>query len=173
MTQSVSKFLKRIVTPEIDDAKVELCGEAEARKILHDYTHGINSDPITQFAIVFSGLIHDVDHRGISNNQLAKEHPEMAHHYKGKSIAEQNSVDCAWSLLMADQFSELRSCLFTTQDEFATFRQVVVNVVMATDIFDKELNEQRKQRWEKAFSEGSIEGKYKSALQATIVIERK
>ena len=38
-----------------------------------DYTRGITSDPLTQFAIVFSALIHDVDHTGVPNSQLVKE----------------------------------------------------------------------------------------------------
>ena len=47
------------------------------------------------------------------------------------------------------------------------FRQVVVNIVLATDIFDKELNDLRKSRWTKAFSE-EANNKH---LRATIVIE--
>ena len=54
---------------------------------LHEYTHGINSDPLTIFAIVFSALIHDVDHRGVSNTQLIKEHKEMGDKYRNKSVA--------------------------------------------------------------------------------------
>ena len=52
---------------------------------------------------------------------------------------------------------------------------MLVNVVLATDIFDAELNGLRKKRWEKAFStpeEGSsisLEGH--NDLRATIVIE--
>jgi hypothetical protein len=32
---------------------------------LHDHTYGITSDPLTQFAVVFAALIHDVDHTGV------------------------------------------------------------------------------------------------------------
>lgn len=58
------------------------------------------SDPLTQFAVVFSALIHDVDHAGVSNMLLMKEKPRLAALYKNKSCAEQNSVDLAWNLLM-------------------------------------------------------------------------
>lgn len=34
---------------------------------------GISSDPLSQFAVVFGALIHDVDHVGVSNAQLIKE----------------------------------------------------------------------------------------------------
>jgi hypothetical protein len=49
---------------------------------------------------------------------------------------------------------------------------VLVNVVLATDIFDKELNDLRKQRWIKAFStvDETLKGKH-GDLRATIVIE--
>jgi hypothetical protein len=175
VTMSVSKHLRRIVTPdiEVDENEKRVCSNDKeaALALLHDYTHGINSDPLTHFAIVFSGMIHDVDHRGISNIQLGKEEPALAEHFKGKSLAEQNSLELAWALLMADQFKELRQILFINQEEFARFRQVMVNVVMATDIFDKELNELRKSRWEKAFSDEELPGIDENALRATIVLE--
>ena len=79
---SVDKLLKRIVAPDIEDKG----------KHLHDYTHGITSDPITQFGIVISALIHDADHQGIGNNRLGEENPELARKYKNKSLAEQNSL---------------------------------------------------------------------------------
>jgi hypothetical protein len=41
-----------------------------------------------------------------------------------------------------------------------------VNIVLATDIFDKELNDRRKTRWDRAFAKKSIR-----ILMATIVIE--
>ena len=42
---------------------------------------------------------------------------------------------------------------------------------MATDIFDAELNNLRKKRWERAFSGVEQEGSVHSDLRATIVIE--
>ena len=82
VTMSVAKHLKRIATPdlEINDDEKKACSKDKgaAMALIHDYTHSINSDPITHFAIVFSGLIHDVDHRGISNVQLEKEEPALA-----------------------------------------------------------------------------------------------
>lgn len=83
--------------------------------------------------------------------QLIEEAPEMANRYSNQSIAEQNSVDMAWDLLMEDQFQELRKMLFASQGDLMRFRQMCVNVVLATDIFDKELAALRKSRWAKAF----------------------
>lgn len=53
---AANKLLKRIVEPDIafEQAKI---GDIASQ--LHNYTHGINSDPLTLLAIVFSALIHD------------------------------------------------------------------------------------------------------------------
>jgi hypothetical protein len=61
VTMSVNKLLKRIVAPDIAVGGAKTGGIASQ---LHDYTHGINSDPLTILGIVFSALIHDVDHQG-------------------------------------------------------------------------------------------------------------
>ncbi|CAB9496686.1 Receptor-type guanylate cyclase gcy [Seminavis robusta] len=173
VTMAANKFLKRVVKP--GEGTFE--GAHDAREMasqLHDYTHGIHSDPITLFAIVFSALIHDVDHMGVSNAQLEKENEDLAILYKHKSIAEQNSLDVAWDHLMSDKFEKLRNYIFATPSDLARFREVVVNVVLATDIFDKELNDLRKTRWNKAFSEdseSSLSKVQKNGLRATIVIE--
>jgi len=140
VTMSVSKFLKRIVTPEIDLEELSNLQDKDkiAQQIashLHDYTHGLTSDPITIFAIVFSALIHDADHRGVSNVQLGKEEPAMMALFRGKSLAEQNSLDIAWELLMSDRYKALRAYVFTTSEDLARFRQVVVNVVLATGMY--------------------------------------
>jgi hypothetical protein len=168
VTMSVSKLLKRIVSPDVGD---NMDGKREQLAThLHHYTHGINSDPLTIFAVVFSALIHDVDHRGVSNNQLIKEQEDLASLYRNKSVAEQNSLDISWDLLMSDEYDELRCCLFATKEEMMRFRQAIVNVVLATDIFDQELNTLRTNRWQKAFSEEASKESFDD-LRATIVLE--
>ena len=95
---------------------------------LHDHTYGITSDPMTQFACAFSALIHDVDHTGVSNAQLIKENNPLCAVYKHRSVAEQNSLDLSWELLMSDEYCSLRQLLFPTKKDLAHFRQLVVNV---------------------------------------------
>jgi hypothetical protein len=166
VTMSVEKFITRIVAPaDIDEN--DLKSTRGIASILHDYTHGINSDPLTLFAILFSALIHDTDHRGVSNVQLCKEEEAMAALYKNKSVAEQNSLDIAWDILMSEEFEDLRATLFATRADLLRFRQVIVNIVLATDIFDKELNDRRKNRWARAFGDEEVD----QDLRATIVIE--
>jgi len=65
-------------------------------------------------------------------------------------------------------------CVACSVDEYKRFRQVVVNVVMATDIFDAELCDLRKKRWDKVFNsspETRNEDPYFANRKATIVIE--
>jgi hypothetical protein len=131
VTMSVMKFLNRIVVPEDVNYHADSLDTD-----LHEYTFGITSDALSQFAVVFSALIHDVDHRGVPNSQLSKETPALGEKYQNKSVAEQNSVDIAWNLLMDPQFKDLRQCIFTNVQDVKRFRQYVVNLVIATDIFD-------------------------------------
>ena len=109
--------------------------------------------------MVLSALLHDCDHRGVPNFALAKEDKTLAAVYKGKSIAEQNSVDLAWNVLMQGDYANLREVIYTNLSELRRFRQLLVNSVIATDIFDKELATLRKNRWQKAFSGGEEETK--------------
>lgn len=129
---SVTKLLSRIVAPK------HLKESKPSAHSLHDHTYGITSDPLTQFACVFSALIHDVDHRGIPNADLNNEDPDLSDRYGGKSVAEQNSTDLAWNLLFQSQFSNLRKAIFRTKDELVRFRALVVNGVMATDLVSRQ-----------------------------------
>jgi len=166
VTMSVMKLLSRIVAPDVTNAPTD------TDEALHDHTYGITSDPMTQFAVALSALIHDVDHPGVPNSQLIKEETSLAAVYRNKSIAEQNSVDLAWDLLMDDAYGDLRNTIYVTKTEFLRFRQLVVNIVLATDIMDKDLGALRKGRWNKAFSEQST-GNTEDDVnrKATIVME--
>jgi hypothetical protein len=122
---------------------------------------------------VFSALIHDVDHRGVPNFLLIKEEAGLNTTYNGKSVAEQNSVDIAWATLMSAEYEELRACIFGDISELRRFRQLLVNSIIATDIFDKELGVLRKSRWQKAFHDESTNDGSRTDInrKATIVIE--
>lgn len=168
---SVAKLLSRIVAPDkefTDDASND-----DILLSLHDYTYGITSDPLTQFACVFAALIHDVDHYGIPNSQLIEEKAPLASRYKNRSPAEQNSVNIAWKILMKSQFASLRGYICPTDDDMCRFRQLVVNSVMATDIADKDMKALRNARWAKAFSDQVTGESERTNInrKATIVIE--
>lgn len=162
VTMSVVKLLSRIVAPDVEEIETNL----------HDHTYGITSSPLTRFAVVLSALIHDVDHSGVANTQLVKEKDPIAQLYNNKSVAEQNSIDLAWELLMDQSFENLRHYIYATVDEFKRFRQLVVNTVLATDIMDKELKELRNKRWADAFNPAAEQGTPQAVnRKATIVME--
>ena len=169
---SVSKLLARIVAPRVH---LRDCPDGVLHdEYLHNHSYGIASDPLTQFAVVVSALIHDIDHPGVPNGQLIKEDPALSALYQNKSIAEQNSVDLAWKALMVPKFKELRAAIFGTEVELRRFRQLLVNSVIATDIFDKELGVLRKNRWNRACDDSAFQndGSHKDInRKATIVIE--
>ena len=74
--------------------------------------------------------------------------------------------------LMSDKFQTLRKYIFGTQAEMMRFRQLIVNLVLATDIFDADNRESRKNRWEQAFHmDGSLPDYSIRDLRATIVME--
>jgi hypothetical protein len=55
---SVSKLLSRIVAPQLNKEELSAAKQHE-QLLLHDHTYGITSDPLTQFSVVLSALIHD------------------------------------------------------------------------------------------------------------------
>jgi len=58
VTLSASKLLSRIVTPEEITAKKSGEGRKDVASDLHDFSYGINSDPLTQFSLIMAALIH-------------------------------------------------------------------------------------------------------------------
>mmetsp|Transcript_5375 Transcript_5375/g.13548 ORF Transcript_5375/g.13548 Transcript_5375/m.13548 type:complete len:966 (+) Transcript_5375:122-3019(+) len=57
VTMAVVKLMSRVVNPKIEGRELDASS-------LHDYTFGITSDPLIQFACVFAAMVHDVDHPG-------------------------------------------------------------------------------------------------------------
>jgi hypothetical protein len=80
----------------------------------------------------------------------------MAEMYRHQSIAEQKSVDISWELLMDSAYDDLRSCIYSNQTELNRFRQLVVNCVMATDLFNEEKQLSRDARWAKYFPDALL-----------------
>jgi len=168
ITQSVSKLLGYIESP----ADQHIRQEDTVKNIdLHNQTFGITSDPLVAFACIFSALIHDADHTGVPNSQLIKEQADVAKMYQNRSVAEQNSIELAWELLMEPTYENLRRCIYQNQEEFERFRQLIVHAVIATDITDSELAQRRKQRWIEAFSKGDGQDVNKMNRKATVTIE--
>jgi hypothetical protein len=154
VTNAVTRLVSRIAVPNLDNPQIP--NEAlQGSEHLHTHSYGIASDPLTQFSVVLAGLIHSVDHRGLSNEELAKENPDLASKYNNKSITEQMSLEKAWKKLMEPEFENLRRSLYADLTEKKRFRSVLVNAVMATDQSDEQAQARRLARWEKSFGPGA------------------
>ncbi len=150
--------------------------KGEIAKELNARSFSIDSDPIIQFAMVFSALIHDVDHIGVSNQQLVKNGSPLSTLYKKRCVSEQNSVDISWWLLMTADFDDLRSAIYSNASEKRRFRQVLVNSVIATDFLDSKMQQHRDANWNKVFAESvkrrnHLDANEKRNLQVTWIIE--
>eukprot|EP00985_Skeletonema_marinoi_P016180 scaffold8637_cov130-Skeletonema_marinoi.AAC.1 len=149
----------------------------------HRPTYGIKSDPLTQLAFLFSALVHDVDHTGISNRQLVLESDDLAILYNDQSVAEQRSLAIAFSVLKRGEFDELRRVLFETtsgdggdasggggtpaaggageNEDWFKFRKLVIDLVLVTDIASPERTQIVKSKWKEAFGEVIVAEKMK------------
>lgn len=78
---------------------------------------GIGEDPRILFAMVFAALFHDAGHTGVPNSILVEEEDEMAILHNDVSVAEQNSLHVAFSMLQQDDFAELKQCICPTPEE--------------------------------------------------------
>jgi 3'5'-cyclic nucleotide phosphodiesterase len=128
-------------------------------------TYGIRHDPLALLALTFAALIHDVEHQGIPNRQLALEDDRLAVLYNDQSMAENWSLYVAFSELLQDEFQEMRDCLFqqneaTTPPEepvassdYRRFRKLVVNLVLCTDLASPERTQIGKSKWKEAFGD--------------------
>jgi hypothetical protein len=162
VTNAVTRLVSRMAVPNLDNPQIPneaLQGSEEYDALLaehlHTHSYGIASDPLTQFSVVLAGLIHSVDHRGLSNEDLAKQNSDLASKYNNKSITQQMSLEKAWKKLMESDFENLRRSLYADLEEKKRFRSVLVNAVMATDQSDEQAQARRLARWEKSFGPGA------------------
>ena len=135
-------------------------------------TYGLKSDPLSHLAMLFSALVHDVEHQGVPNRQLVLESDRLALLYNDQSVAEQRSLAIAFAELTKDDFQTLREILFENIDEYRRFRKTVINLVLTTDIASPERTQVVKSKWKEAFGDASKKGYAKnmpvSAVQMAI-----
>jgi len=64
---STNKFLKNVVAYGLNQEVNKMMTGRKITLSPDEYASTIHADPITHLAVIFSALIHDVDHRGVSN----------------------------------------------------------------------------------------------------------
>jgi 3'5'-cyclic nucleotide phosphodiesterase len=132
-------------------------------------TYGFRDDPLMQFALLFSALIHDVQHLGIPNRQLAMEDDELAIKYNDQSIAENQSLFIGFSELLKKDYDKLRLVVFPKSEDYRRFRAACVNLVLTTDIASPERSQIGKSKWKEAFGDPyeTVERKVLKQLSTT------
>jgi len=132
-----------------------------------------SSDPLAEFGCLFAMLIHGVDHSGASNAELVKEKNEKVSLFHGRCINEQHAFNVGMELLMSEKYRYIRTMIAATKQEWARFRQVVVNCVLATDTMDQDFWDERRDQWAICFGENATAGESQAHKnqKATIFME--
>jgi len=154
-TKSKQKTFQR-KSKDKSSVKSDVCGNS-AGKIFEKNlaTFGISSDPLSHFALVFSALIHDVEHKGLPNSQLVKEMDKLSSMYPTKSIAEQHSITVGLSLLSENRFKDLKRAIYVNKEECVKFNTLVSDIILCTDISNPERLAIGKSKWNAAFPTNS------------------
>lgn len=139
VTISANKLIDMIVNVSAGEPKV--------------HTYGYRDDALMQFVQVFSALIHDVEHQGIPNRQLAIEDDFLAIQYNDQSIAEMRSLYVGFSELLKPDYALLRSVIFPTSEDYRRFRSATVNLVLMTDLASPDRAQIGKSKWKEAFGD--------------------
>lgn len=95
-------------------------------------------------ALLFAAIIHDIGHQGVTNATLVHENHSLAIIYSDQSVAEMNSLACGFQLFDRVDHDILDGF---TLEERRTFRSIVIDLVLSTNIMDKE----RQQNIQKKF----------------------
>jgi len=162
VTLSANKLIDILLSCKYNDQKVDENADSSSEPYTAETferylnTFGISEDPLVHFALVFSALVHDVEHKGLPNAQLIQEQDKLSFVYINKSVAEQHSIAVAFSILSEPCFNELRNAIWCSKYEFAKFRGLVVNLILATDISSPERTAIGREKWNTAFSKDPV-----------------
>ena len=124
--------------------------------VMNTTNNAVLREPLVQFAMLLSAVAHDCNHPGVPNAKLVQERSALAGRYRNKSMAEQNSLDITWNILLDERYEALRACICANDDELIVFRQVLVNSIVATDLFDESLKLQRREQQQSLSRNGNL-----------------
>jgi hypothetical protein len=88
---------------------------------------------IEKCALLFTAIIHDLEHQGVPNVQLVKESSPLALKYNNQSVAENNSFDQSLNLLI-DENETMNIFDDFTLNEKLKFQYLCKEIILATDI---------------------------------------
>lgn len=83
------------------------------------------------FSLLFSGLVHDIDHPGTDNIFEANKKSFLALQYNDKSILENHHCSTAFYIM---QLNHIKLLQFLNNEEFNEVRTTIIECVLATDM---------------------------------------
>ncbi|KAJ3021730.1 High affinity cAMP-specific 3',5'-cyclic phosphodiesterase 7A [Thoreauomyces humboldtii] len=86
---------------------------------------------LEMFAVYIAAAIHDLDHPGLNNKFLVETHDPKAILYNDRSVLENHHLATAFTVMMRDDTNILENM---DHDDSHRFRELVIGMVMATDI---------------------------------------
>ncbi|KAI8378483.1 hypothetical protein BD560DRAFT_389492 [Blakeslea trispora] len=89
-------------------------------------------EPLDMFALLMASIGHDVGHPGVNNNFMISTATPLAIIYNDKSVLESFHTMAFFHLLKAHCFGQLTD--LQSNPEYANFRKIVVNSILATDM---------------------------------------
>jgi hypothetical protein len=90
---------------------------------------------VERAAMLYSAIIHDYGHEGVTNMQLVKENHHLSQKYKKVSPAENYSIDAGLELLDNEELNFFGDF---SLEEMVRFKDLVKQIVLATDIGNRD-----------------------------------
>jgi hypothetical protein len=87
--------------------------------------------PLDHFCLLYSGLVHDIQHEGVFNSTLVTEGHEAALTYNDVSVAEMKSISIGLQILR-----ENLAGLGLTSEDYTYLRKQIIEMVLNTDLAD-------------------------------------
>jgi len=148
VTLNANKLLSFILQEDVDDR----LGLGPCNKKI---SYGIQSSALMHFSFIFSALIHDVQHLGVTNRTLMDEEHPLAILYNDQNMLEQQSLTISFKEFLKEDYVNLRNILFAPDYDckYSKFRRLVVDLVLCTDIASPERMQLTKSKFKEAFGD--------------------
>mmetsp|Transcript_3823 Transcript_3823/g.8537 ORF Transcript_3823/g.8537 Transcript_3823/m.8537 type:complete len:1220 (+) Transcript_3823:92-3751(+) len=122
----------------------------------------VKEDPSNSFALVFSALLHDAGHTGMSNKFLIDSRHALSKKYgKDVPIAEKQSIDIALEILFRPEYETMRKSIIPGDLDKVHFAKDLFQSILVTDIASPDCVKLGLKRYEVSQDE---HGEYDSGL---------
>lgn len=94
-----------------------------------------NEDPLNSFSLIFSALVHDAGHTGMSNKILVEtKHPLSEKYENGVPIAEKLSLEIALEILFKTEYQAFRTAIIPKVIDKIQYAKTLFQSILVTDI---------------------------------------